>query len=260
MRYGRFILSFTVLALLLLSSVAGNFVESDDQNKISVDMKKGWNLLPNYVAPSLGESGWSIPGVAKETVDSVFLLNAETKSYSPAIKSYLGEGFVKTQINGKDVEFVPEEIDFFELVKPVYPAYDEKFFSNYLVSGMWVHLKADATAEIAFPKDDDFMQLFTNIGTNSSFNGVQLYAGWNFLALTPDMRAGVTLNDIKGTCLITRAVFWDAESQSWQEIPPDKLIIEKEDIGLVTTLKVANNCRLSGSIGQTTIAPPEIPK
>lgn len=259
MQHRKFLLSCAVMALLLLSSVAANFLEADDKNKVSVDLKKGWNLLPNYMAASLGESGWSIPGVAKGTVDAVFLLNAETKLYSPAIKSYAGEGFVKASINGKDVEFVPEEIDFFELVKPVYPAYDEKFFSNYLVSGMWVHLKADATAEVSFPKDDDFMRLFTN--TVTSFGGVQLYSGWNFLAVTPDMRSGVTLKDIKGTCDISRAVIWDAGLQSWQEIPLDKFIVETEDIGVVTAIKVGSDCRLSGSIGQAeVIRPPEIPK
>ena len=269
MRNIKTLISSIVIALLLLSLSAGELSDVGNDKKISIELNKGRNIVPNYMSSSLGERNWDTPGVPKQTVNAIFLLNAETKEYSPAIKSYRGEGFVKTTINEKEVEFVPEEIDFFELVREDMPAYNEQFFSNYLVSGMWVYTNSyDAIAEITFSKDDDFAQLFTEV--DKKFGGVHLYKGWNFVAITPDMfiesidnteLGTLALTNIKGNCDITRAAIWDASSQSWKTGSPSEVSIDNRgDVGGVILLKVNDNCKLFGSIGQTTIGPPKIPE
>jgi len=86
-----------------------------------------------------------------------------------------------------------------------------------------------------------------------------MYAGWNFLGITPDM-ISKSLNDIKGDCEIIKAAVWDADRQKWDVLSTTELEegkFNEEMAGLGLVVKVSDDCRLGQVSG---ITPPPLPE
>jgi len=89
-------------------------------------------------------------------------------------------------------------------------------------------------------------------------NELQLYAGWNFVGVVPEMN-GKTLNQLKGDCNIIEAWGWWSESKAGQGWDSQGLDTPFNDFNLMKgiIMKVSNNCRL-GSSGSS-VNPPTLP-
>ena len=71
-----------------------------------------------------------------------------------------------------------------------------------------------------------------------------LYAGWNFVSITPSMD-GKFLKDINGKCNIELAYTFDITSKKWVRFSLSDQYFGDYDIGRGIIIKVQNNCSLS---------------
>lgn len=78
----------------------------------------------------------------------------------------------------------------------------------------------------------------------------RLARGWNLVGVVPDF-AGLSLNDVAGSCDVRSAFFWDASSKRWERAE----LFSAGDVGRGLVLRVADECVL-GSGGDS---PPELP-
>jgi len=87
-----------------------------------------------------------------------------------------------------------------------------------------------------------------------------MYAGWNFLGITPDMN-GKSLNELEGTCNIEKVYHYEALVQDWSpNLANDDFMDEKltsDSVGLGIVIKVSNDCNLGS--GGSSVTPPTIP-
>ncbi|MBR9691726.1 hypothetical protein GOV06_02975 [Candidatus Woesearchaeota archaeon] len=92
-------------------------------------------------------------------------------------------------------------------------------------------------------------------------NDIKLLTGWNLIAINPIM-GEKTLNNIKGSCDISKAYFYNYEPEetergtNWKNIPLD-FILPDEIIGGGMAIKVSGNCALGSQEEITT--PPALP-
>jgi len=131
-----------------------------------------------------------------------------------------------------------------------------------LTSAMWVY--SEKTGRLKYSTLEDYMPLDMR----------QLYSGWNFVTITPDMYKG-TLDgagyedeyfswpSIEGTCNIEKVYFWMPPDQEWDEFSSFRTSkIEEYDfddfIGLGMIVKVSSDCTLSKPTESRT-SPPGLP-
>ncbi len=77
-----------------------------------------------------------------------------------------------------------------------------------------------------------------------------LARGWNMLSVIPDM-AGHTFDYVSGSCSVTRAYGWNADTKTWGDI--NRIEFDKSAVGYGFIVKVADDCAL----GYATTAIPE---
>lgn len=92
------------------------------------------------------------------------------------------------------------------------------------------------------------------IGVINEHN-IKLVKGWNFLSVTPDT-FDHTVNDFKGTCSISKAYSYNAETNSWDNALNVKLT--QESVGYGMLVKTAGECVL-GFESEEPITPPPLP-
>jgi len=91
-------------------------------------------------------------------------------------------------------------------------------------------------------------------------NQRQLFRGWNFVSITPDM-VEKSLNEIKGNCDINGFYFYN--SGGWTQ-DMSNLLLDNNNIldddweGLGAVIKVSNNCKF-GSSSTSATSPPTLP-
>jgi len=118
--------------------------------------------------------------------------------------------------------------------------------------------------------------VYSDSETGKDFNGVfnadeymaqeplpvselNLYKGWNFVAILPEM-FGKNLDEIKGSCEVDKAYFWNPEDQKWDSLLEGRLNsnpFNRDVINLGIALKVSNDCKLGGDSSSPN--PPTIP-
>ena len=86
----------------------------------------------------------------------------------------------------------------------------------------------------------------------------QLYKGWNFVGVTPDM-VGKNLGDLKGSCSIEKSYAWWPKRQTWDLVVLDDAPFNKNVLFQGVLIKVSNNCKLGTSNPVSTINPPSLP-
>ena len=87
------------------------------------------------------------------------------------------------------------------------------------------------------------------------FDKRQLYTGWNFFGVTPDMY-DKTLQEIKGDCNILNSAWWSSMQQSWQINLSEKRF-NNQILGQGIIINVESNCKLG--TGGSSVNPPQIP-
>ncbi|MFH1642666.1 MAG: hypothetical protein ABIC04_07270 [Nanoarchaeota archaeon] len=95
-------------------------------------------------------------------------------------------------------------------------------------------------------------KLKAKISLDVSFQGVNLYQGWNLVPITDDMVGGY-LSDIKGDCNFEKIFKWAAQSQSWEAIDENYSFYE---VSYGFLAKVSDYCTLDGV---TILEPPAMP-
>lgn len=90
------------------------------------------------------------------------------------------------------------------------------------------------------------------------FTERQIYKGWNFIGITPDMVSQSPLEDIKGSCNIEKSYFFVNEFQEWREYPLTNKFDDNHFVGFGWAIKVSDDCRLGSSSSGIT-SPPGLP-
>src|SRR3989344_241477 len=99
---------------------------------------------------------------------------------------------------------------------------------------------------------------------DSPVESTSLFAGWNFVAITPEMfyekneQDVFSWNGIKGNCNFEKIYAWNPEEQDWMPISPTQESSDFNDfLGSGMVVKVINDCNF-GKSGDV-IAPPSLP-
>ena len=123
----------------------------------------------------------------------------------------------------------------------------------YLTSAMWVYSSKAGIIEYSTLEDYPLLE------------NRQLYAGWNFVTITPDMfyekngQDVFSWNGIKGNCNFEKIYAWNPETQSWIPISPELESFDFNDfLGYGFIVKVLNDCKLSQP-AENVAQPPQIP-
>jgi len=135
----------------------------------------------------------------------------------------------------------------------MYPNQEELTWSKsediLLNTGYWVYSESDAYTEYLFNEDDII-----------SYEDRDIYQGWNFLGITPDM-LGKSMNDILGSCDFEKVYHFESLIQEWSNnLVNDPFMDEtltNSARGLALAVKVSDDCQLG--LTETTLAPPSIP-
>ena len=129
----------------------------------------------------------------------------------------------------------------------------------------WTNLQKD---------DDDFvltnaMWIYSDISGTLKYNSLedypslekrQLYEGWNFVAVTPDM-SDPKFGDIFSSCKVLKIASWDNEMQGWGVIPFSTFENEKIGAnGIGLAIKVSEDCKLGSSQTNEGVNPPSLPQ
>lgn len=186
-----------------------------------VPIYKGWNLVYGFASTDqLNEQGFE-----KTHIKAIYAFDPTTQEY---VRMYPNREDSKIKIDDDDL----------------------------LQTAFWVYSD--------FETGEDFNGVFNAIeywlyATPISYDQIQMYKGWNFLAINPELY-DKSLNDIEGNCNIEKAYLWNPSNQGWLAIPIDdkfdagKFVIE----GLGIIAKVSSDCNLGASNEETT-PPPNLP-
>jgi hypothetical protein len=186
-----------------------------------------------YVSQQYFSSGWNLvynfikPSQLDETyltqnhIKAVYAFNQETQEY------------VRMYPNSEEATKISDAVD-----------------DELIQNAFWVYSDTSVQTMKYRPAESDVIP----------FNERQIYIGWNFVAITPEM-VGKTIFDIKGNCDIQKAYLWQASLQEWgfnlmeDTSAPDQLSEGDLYSGLV--IKVSANCKLGDS--NSGINPPVLP-
>jgi hypothetical protein len=224
---------FMLSALLVLISLAVFVyarVEGENLNG-SVQLKRGWNLVTIYaIRNAFEEDNWRY--FDGKDIKAAFFYDRYNQRYIRIYPNREGEKLNEwlAQLGHR------EEGNIYE-------------WGGYLNSAMWLYSNKDQTID------------FRTLDGPLFPEHVGLRAGWNFLAVTPEM-IDRSLNDVKGNCNIVSAYLWDKTQQQWGTILnllDDKNILNDEGgIWGGFIVKVLDDCTL-GEVAEEITTPPELP-
>ncbi len=121
---------------------------------------------------------------------------------------------------------------------------------DYLLNtGFWVY--SNKESEMSYRLFEDIIP----------FNQRQMYHGWNFVGITPDMideEGREEIRHLLGDCALESSYIFDAEDQRWFELPIHEEFYDREIIGMTWVIKVSGDCHL-GRYEETIVAPPALP-
>lgn len=225
---------FALFALVLLGFLA--FVAADasdiyqiDQAGIdsSVTLKKGWNLVTNYAIMRIFDNVQSYQEDLKnQQIRAIFMYDKYSKQY---IRLY------------PDKE--QDKLDVFINQVNIDTGASINDYAGFTNGALWVY--SDREQTLKFRTTDGPIKI----------NYVGLKAGWNFLAITPDM-VGKKIGDYKGTCVIEK--MGDYLRNNWDvAVPQDSNTFADQDgdVWYGRVIKVRSDCVL----GSSTINPPALP-
>tara|TARA_Y100000310_G_scaffold342929_2_gene448287 strand:- start:544 stop:1245 length:702 start_codon:yes stop_codon:yes gene_type:complete len=229
----RKLLILMCISLLGISLVYGfgEIISTPETNnglydyQYKMDLREGWNLVAlSEGFPSDIESGTDLYNEYMDFMEIPGIeRKGERKSESPFF-SYV---------------YIPEK-GYVEIFPEYNVEENEIRNTNY---AMWIYVKEATEIE----------QFAPNV---PKLEDINLFAGWNLVALNPQM-SEKSLDELKGTCDLLDAYVWESKVPKWEKIPFDFSMWERENlIGGGIAIKVSENCNL-GSVSGTGI--PEFP-
>jgi len=215
-----FPVAFMVLVSLALFVSAGTMTrEGLGPYDVEIELEEGWNLIAGIFPEEAIASNSEIKITDLRVV----------WSYVPKLVQY----YQVYPVN-----------EFDELPVSVASQIDE---DEVLTNGMWVY--SEKAGMLRYNTLEDYLQLSER----------QLYSGWNFVTVTPDL-VEIDFENLKGSCNVERFYWWDNIRQDWLMLTlTDDL--EPQMIGTSALIKVSDDCKLGDSTGDTgnVISPPAIP-
>lgn len=215
--------TIAILSLLCMAVFVSALTTSFD-NFNGVSVKKGWNLVSMYAVEdifdtSLGENQNYQNYLRELGVDAAFYYND-----GEYIRLYPNKEINKINSIHNNEEVVYRSI--------------------------WVYSSKNKFYEF----DDSTMSEVSQI----SYDSIPLYSGWNFVNTIPFMM-NKNLNELKGSCNIQKAYFWNAEEQDWAMMQLTQKFNEEGLLGRGMVIKVSSNCKLGTNGEDSSIIPPSMP-
>ncbi|MBD3387877.1 MAG: hypothetical protein GF416_02405 [Candidatus Altiarchaeales archaeon] len=219
--------------------VGRNIIPPTPGDEVDVKLYKGWNIV-------------SLPGIGK-------VVKAPTPE--PYVDGSVPESYEydysDAEVSVEDVESLPERhprMYFFIYLKDEnrYATFAEAVrlmgrleFRRYLQhNAFWVYTPSDEV-------------LSFRVSRFTSYNGMPVGEGWNFIPVTRDMN-GVSLDDVSGTCDFQRLYMWDKQDQQWYKIDGSHVFSSRElYTGIVASAE--EDCKLGKKYAEPDIEPPSLP-
>ena len=235
----KIILSIAILSLLSLAVFVSAKMtpyihpsrpDFGEVYKFDIEITEGWNLAPYYNMYSKDVKYWKIDSTSeinKEDIKAIYI-------YSPLHNEYW-QFFPNNKLDThENPEMIPKLTDYMSVISD-----DDYFYAG----AVWIY--SDKSGRFKFE---------SNVPDSKKLrNERDLFDGWNFLIITPDM-VDKNLDQIKGNCDIENQYAWWDEGQEWDDIPSDGTFPQElEGKGII--IKVKNNCKIGISTGEI----PDVP-
>ena len=217
-------LSFSVLAIIN-GMTTDKSVRLGDKTKyeIGVKLEEGWNLITDGTPDLMQNRNYAVDSdIRSDNIKVIY--GYDTKNEREVLISPNGDNF---KIQAWSATFAQNE--------------------NVFSSAFWVY--SDKAGYLRYAPDEYILDL----------NQRQLFAGWNFVALTPEF-TGKRFGTLKGTCDVIKTYLYNNEitpshpTPNWLEIP-DTGSFTKGTEGKGIIVKVSGDCKL----GSTTSSMQELP-
>jgi len=226
----KIILPIVLIILIGLTGLVyavGDFGRGYEYGQISINLDKGWNLVSVWaIRDAFASNSFVKKQIQEKDIKAIFFYDRYNKYYIQAFPNNEESKFQK---------FLESKGD------------DLKEHGAYVNSAMWVYSDKEQTIS-SWTTDAPYY--IKNVGLN---------AGWNFLAITPELK-GMSYNDFKGDCTIEKIC--DYQRNNWECVDANNLGTNKvadtdSDLWKGIIIKVSSDCSL-GSNGIT--PPPELPE
>jgi len=217
---------------ILLLGTAFVYAAQNWATESGAPIYKGWNLVYGFISPDQLE----------------------------------GQAFAGSHIKAV-FGFIPQNQEYLRLYPN--PVEKQKAIDQLSQQAFWVYSDETVSGELNGVAHATEYWLYN---APTSLDQRDLYAGWNFVGITPDM-SDKNLGSIRGSCNIEKFAYWDAQNQKWvtsspetlsQQMPAganvnwDEIIFaEKYQVGQGILFKVTSDCKLGAS--ESTVTPPAIP-
>ena len=225
----KIIMPIALLALLSLAVfVSASMVVVQESGKVrayevEIQVSEGWNIISSGLTFAKGLPTLSEDSeIKEENIKAVYV-------YSNKINEYISN----------------------------YPEYDNRLYSatDYFhgdeqdIIGQANLIYVDKSGSLKYQTKG-----IKNIGYRN------LFSGWNFLSITPDITGGKSLDDLKGNCQIEASYSFDITAQKWTGVSLDHQTFEDYDLGRGIIIKVIDDCTLQSSSSSQNISLPELPE
>lgn len=214
-----------VLLIFLFGLMVVIPATSYDSNKheISIDIHKGWNLIPAY-AEELQKDKANLE-IKFSDFKYGYIYDIEKKAYVFVLK---------------DGDWTQRDFGLGEWV---------------LTASMWVYSEKQGSYILRYGDSGFNNNLF-------ELNKYNLKKGWNFIFATPEM-IGYSMNEIKGTCNYNKIYTYgyEAGNVDWMDLLNNPNFMDEKltsnSVGYGLVIKVSSDCQLGTS--SSSVSPPSLP-
>lgn len=197
-----------------------------------IHIEQGWNILSEKVLTDLRLYRLNEGFDYESDITAVY-------QYIPILNKYI---LTKPRDNNNEEKIIQE------LVSKVGENRAEEILEQ-RNKAVWVY--STKTATLYYKQD--------SIKLYESLESIELFAGWNFVSITPNM-INIDLGNLKGNCVITKTYFYNPYNNRWDLFSlGDDFEPEMEGMGAI--IKVSESCVLGTSSDNVNdaIMPPQIP-
>ncbi len=209
--------------------------------KVEVELDVGWNIVS---LPGVGRPDYPVTTVKEIiAVDSEAEVSASSAGLSEEV---VDEIVALPEIHPRKYFFVylKDEKRYATFAEAVRLMGAVEFRKYLQYNAFWVYT----------PVDDEFV--FT-VWRYTSYNGMPVNAGWNFIPVTKDME-DKSLDEIGGNCVFHRLYMWDSGGQQWYSIGEGHVFGDDEVYGGIVAY-ADGDCRLGGGDADDIPVPPPLP-
>ena len=193
---------------------------------ITIQIKKGWNLVPAIIFAGTEEANVDITLTGKD-MPYIYLYIPDKNKYLLVSK----DGF-----ETEEGQSIHQEMASSRDAKLIYGR----------LNGMWIYAKKAGTIKI---KNYDSLE--------NSLPDVDEYyfePFWQFAVISPYLK-GKTLNEVKNDCVFSKIVKWDNANQKLVTLDSNYVTFTPSEVGSIYAFKSTNSCNFE----ESSTAPPTLP-